>query len=259
MQRTAPDDVGSFARNLAYRLAAAGSGTLVGVYLHGSAVLDDSQAETSDVDILVVVQDRIPKDSIKVMAQILAEPVVSPGSGVEVSVVEESACRRPSPPWPYKVHVTTSKVGARTVWCKPGSGDSDLSLHYAVTRQVGWAAYGPLRTDVVGEVGRDLLAAQLAAELLWAVDHASESYAVLNTCRALRWATEGTFCSKTAGARWALTREVEPALVEKALTARRTHRKTAVGHKAGAFARQVASLLGTGRANWPWDPEPTCP
>ncbi|MGH7608454.1 MAG: nucleotidyltransferase domain-containing protein [Candidatus Dormibacteria bacterium] len=248
MQGTAPDDVASFVRNLAHRLAAAGPG-LVGVYLHGSAVLGDFEAEASDVDILVVVQDGIAESSVQVLARIVAAQVVTPGSGLEVSVVEESSCRRPSPPWPYKVHITTSSVETRTTWPEPGAGDSDLSLHYAVTRQAGWAAYGPLPTDVVGEVGRHLVAAQLAGELLWAVDHASESYAVLNTCRALRWSAEGTFCSKTAGGTWALSRDLEPALVEKALAARRTHRNTAAGPKAGAFARQVAALLQVGQAN----------
>ncbi|MGH7609622.1 MAG: nucleotidyltransferase domain-containing protein [Candidatus Dormibacteria bacterium] len=222
---------------------------LVGVYLHGSAVLGDFQPEASDVDILVVVQDRTPESSIQVLARILAERVDSPGAGVEASVVEESAARRPSLPWPYKVHITTSTAEGKALWCEPGSGDADLILHYAVTRQAGWAAYGPPPTDVVGEVERRLVAAQLAAELLWAVNHASESYAVLNTCRALRWAKEGTLCSKTAGGAWALRREVEPALVGEALAARRTHRKNAVSPVADAFARQVAALLETWQAN----------
>ncbi|EQD29694.1 nucleotidyltransferase, partial [mine drainage metagenome] len=153
------------------------------------------------------------------MVRILFEPGLCPGTGVEASVVEESAARRPSTPWPYRVHFTTSPPEPTTVWCEPGSGDSDLILHYAVTRQAGWAAYGPPATDVVGEVGRRIVAAQLAAELRWAISHASESYAVLNACRALRWAKEEMLCSKTAGGTWALSRGIEPALVGQALSA----------------------------------------
>jgi len=249
MRGAVADDVASFVRELAHRLATAGPGMLVGVYVHGSAVLGDFQSGASDVDILVVVQDRIPESSIQAMARILAEVVVWPGTGVEASVVEESAARMPSPPWPYQVHINTSTAERKTLWCKPGSGDSDLILYYALTRQAGWAAYGPPPTEVVGEVGRLLVAAQLAAELRWAINYASESYAVLNTCRALRWSTEVMLCSKTAGGTWALSRGVVPALVRQALPDRRTHRKRAVGPQASAFARQVAAMLEAGQAS----------
>jgi streptomycin 3"-adenylyltransferase len=221
---------------------------LLGVYVHGSAVLGDFQPGASDVDILVVARDRSPDSSIEAMARILAELDACPGTGVEASVVEESAARRPSPPWPYQVHVNTCTPERRTAWCEPGSGDPDLILHYALTRQAGWAVYGPPPADVVGEVGRRLIAAQLAAELRWAVNHASESYAVLNTCRAIRWATEGVLCSKTAGGTWALSRGVEPALVRQAVAARRTHHNKAGGPNAGVFATRVAARLETGQA-----------
>jgi streptomycin 3"-adenylyltransferase len=249
VQGAVPGDVETFVRDLSHRLAAAGPEMLVGVYVHGSAVLGDFQPDASDVDILVVVQDRIPPSSIQAMTRILSELGLGPGTGVEVSIVEESAARRPSPPWPYRVHITTSPAERKTVWCEPGYGDSDLILHYAVTRQAGWAAYGPPSTDVVGEVGRRTLAAQLAAELRWAVDYSSESYAVLNTCRALRWAKEVMLCSKTAGGIWALSNGVEPALVRQALADRRTRRKRAPGLPASAFARRVAAMLEAGQAS----------
>jgi len=249
MQGAVPDEVESSVRELAHRLATAGPGMLVGVYVPGSAVLGDFQSVASDVDILVVVQDRIPRSSIQAMARILAEVIVWPGTGVEASVVEESAARRPSPPWPYQVHVNTSTAERKTRWCAPGTGDSDLILHYAITRQAGWAVYGPPPTEVVGEVGSRLVAVQLAAELRWAINCASESYAVLNACRALRWSTEVMLCSKTAGGTWALSRGVEPALVRQALADRRTHCNRAVSPRASAFARQVAAMLEAGQAN----------
>lgn len=170
MQGAVPDDVESFVRDLTHQLAAAGPDTLVGVYVHGSAVFGDFQRDGSDVDILVVVHDGTPSSSIQAMARILSELTVGPGTGVEVSILEESAAQRPSPPWPYRVHVSTSPPERKTVWCEPGRGDSDLILHYAATRQAGWAADGPPSTEVVGEIGPRTLAAQLAAELRWAVD-----------------------------------------------------------------------------------------
>jgi predicted nucleotidyltransferase len=243
VQGAVPGEVESFVRDLTHQLAAAGPEMLVGVYVHGSAVLGDFQLDASDVDILVVVRDGIPSRSIQAMTRTLSELSGGPGTGVEVSIVEESAARRPSPPWPYRVHITTSPPGRKTVWCEAGSGDADLILHYAITRQAGWAAYGPPSTDVVGAVGPRTLAAQLAAQLRWAVDYSTESYAVLNACRALRWTKEVMLCSKTAGGTWALSNGVEAALVQRALADRLLCRKRAVGPPARAFAMQVATML----------------
>jgi hypothetical protein len=246
VQSAVPGEVESFVRDLTHQLAAAGPEMLVGVYVHGSAVLGDFQLHASDVDLLVVVRDGIPSSSIQAMSRMLSELSVGPGTGVEVSIVEESAARSPSPPWPYRVHITTSPPERKTVWCEAGLGDSDLILHYAATRQAGWAAYGPPSTDVVGEIGRRTLAKQLAAELRWAVDYSTESYAVLNACRALRWSKELTLCSKTTGGTWALSNGVEPVLVRQAVTDRRTHRKRAVSPQARAFAMQAATMLEAG-------------
>jgi predicted nucleotidyltransferase len=246
VQGAVPGDVESFVRRLTDELAAAGPEMLVGVYVHGSAVFGDFQPDGSDVDILVVVHDGIPSSSVQAMTQILSGLSVGPGTGVEVSIVEESAARRPLPPWPYRVHITTSPPERKTVWCEPGRGDSDLILHYAATRQAGWAAYGPPSTDLVGEIGRRTLAAQLAAELRWAVDYSNESYAVLNTCRALVWAKEAMLCSKKAGGTWAVSNGVEPALVRQAVADRLTRRKRAVGPEARAFAMRVATMLEAG-------------
>ena len=44
--------------------------------------------------------------------------------------------------------------------------------------------------------------------------------AVLNACRALRWARTGEWSSKPAAGRWALERELDPAMVRAALAAR---------------------------------------
>lgn len=246
MQCGVPGDVGLFVRYLTKRLLAAVPEMLVGVYVHGSAVLGDFQPNSSDVDILVVVQDDVPRSSIQTMVELLSTISGCPGTGIEVSIVDESAARRPSPPWPYRVHITTSPDERKTVWCKPGFGDGDLILHYAVARQSGWAAYGASSAVVVGEIGRPALARQLAAELRWAAEYSTESYVVLNTCRALRWTRELMLSSKTAGGMWALANGIEPALVRQAVTGRRTQRTRKVSRLAKAFAIRVATVLEAG-------------
>jgi Nucleotidyltransferase domain/Aminoglycoside adenylyltransferase, C-terminal domain len=213
--------VREFTRELADAIAHVAADRVAGVYLHGSAVLGDWNAPTSDVDVLVVVEDGLPPDVAGRVATVLASAGDCPGVGLEASVVETGAAADPAAPWPFVVHVTTAPHDRKTVWGPPGGGDDDLILHYAVTREHGWAALGPDPRNVVGAVPKSVVVRQLAAELRWAVDQASASYGVLNACRALRYRDEQVLCSKTDGGNWALDRRIRPAFVQGALDARR--------------------------------------
>ena len=243
MPEVVPDETRRFTRDLARRLSAALAVPLVGVYLHGSAVLGDFQPAASDVDVLVVVRDRTSRRDAQQVAGLLASADHCPGIGLEATVVEKSAARTPTAPWPYRVHVTTDRRDPKTVWCGPDGGDSDLILHYAVTRESGWSAHGPLPAEAFGPIARDVVRRQLAAELRWAAGNADESYTVLNACRALRYCTEGLLYSKTAGGIWALEQGVEPELVGSSLTARESGHILKASPKAASFALGVADTL----------------
>ena len=163
-------------------------------------------------------------------------PITAQELRLEATVVEASAARTPAAPWPYRVHVTTDRCDPKTVWCGPGGGDSDLILHYAVTRESGWAAQGPLPAEAFGPTARGVVRRHLAAELRWAAGNAGESYTVLNACRALRYRAEGVLCSKTAGGIWALEQGFEPELVQSSLTARESGQHLKASPKAASFA-----------------------
>ena len=244
MPDVVPDEAAKrFARDLADELVAAAPGRLVGVYLHGSAVLGDFQPASSDLDLLIVVRDRTSRGVVSQIADRLTAPAGCPGVGLEATVVDESPARTSASPWSYRVHVTTAPLDRKTVWCEAGGGDSDLILHYAVVRAAGWAAYGPPPADVVGPIEPRVVGRQLAAELRWAVDHASESYIVLNACRALRFSAEGLLCSKASGGTWALEQGIEPELIGRALRARRDDHDASPGRDAVSFASGVAAGL----------------
>lgn len=212
--------VREFARELAVAVEAAADDGLLGVYLHGSAVLGDWSASSSDVDVLVVVEDGVSTIAAEHLAAALSAARSCPGTGLEASVVEAGAASEPRAPWPFVVHATTTRDDRRVVWGTSAGGDSDLILHYAVAREFGWSAYGPDARSVVGAIPERIIAGQLAEELRWAVDHAGVSYAVLNACRALRYRDERTLGSKTDAGHWARARGIRPALVQEALDAR---------------------------------------
>ena len=210
-----------FTRELAGELTnVVASGVVVGVYLHGSAVLGDWNAPASDVDVLIVVADGVSPGDAELLAGVLTSDRACPGVGLEASVVEASAAAVPAAPWPFVVHATTAPHDRKTVWETSDGGDDDLILHYAVAREHAWVAYGPGPQSVFGPIDERTILGQLAAELRWAVEHAGVSYTVLNACRALRYRDERVMCSKTDGGNWALARDIQPALVRRALDAR---------------------------------------
>lgn len=208
------------ARDVAKDLMAAGRDALVGIYVHGSAVLGDFVPDRSDLDMLAVVNDDTPDRLVDVLGTVLRRARPMPATGLEVSVVDLFAARHPSSPWPFRLHVTTDPRDQKTVSGVGHPGDTDLVLHYLATRAFGWAASGPNPQEVFGPVPNDVVVAQLAAELRWAAHGAPVSYAILNSCRALRFVHDGTICSKTDGGLWALERNIRPTLVRAALDAR---------------------------------------
>ena len=72
--------------------------------------------------------------------------------------------------------------------------------------------------------------AQVADELAWAAEHNPSEYAVLNACRAWRYAVDGALVSKVDGGRWAETRLDEPerTLVRDALALQSGEETTAL-------------------------------
>jgi predicted nucleotidyltransferase len=219
--------------------------TVVGVYLHGSAVLGDWYPGVSDIDVLVVTADDAAAATAR-LAAVLNDERDCPGVGLEVSCVEARHAGAPAAPWPFVLHVTTAPHDRKTVWGNTRAGDPDLILHYLVARGAAWAAQGPPPIGVFGVIPRDIALRQMADELQWAIEHASESYAVLNACRALRYRDEGVVCSKSDAGHWARVRNLSPSLVQRALDARQRGTHEVLRSDAAAFATGVATQLLTG-------------
>ncbi|WP_223406485.1 nucleotidyltransferase domain-containing protein [Occultella gossypii] len=125
--------------------------TVVGIYLHGSAVLGGF-GPTSDLDVLVVVRDEPDLDWDSVGSALLR--AADGGRALELSVVRSSAAAAPAPPWPFVLHVNS---GARRCVLGGDGGDPDLIAHYAVVRAAGLPLYGPGPSAVVGRIERDVL------------------------------------------------------------------------------------------------------
>jgi streptomycin 3"-adenylyltransferase len=230
-----PDEVLAYARALSGALAELRS-DLVGMYLHGSAVIGGFHPARSDVDVLAVVGRAGTAAEQRILGEAIAAVGGCPGAGLELSVIT-AATAAALGDCPYEVHVNTTGPTDAIATGADRPGDPDLVLHVAVCRQRGLAVHGPPADRVFGPVPRDRILGALAAELRWAVDHASPAYVVLNACRALRYAEEGRLCSKIDGGEWYLRRHPGDGIVAAAL---RHQRDGGPGPTAVEAARFVA-------------------
>ena len=183
-----------------------------GVYVHGSAA-SDGWNSSSDLDMLITstVPDR---DWVAIGRRLLHE--LATGPSVELSVVSAAAAAEPEPPWPFLLHV--NQATGRVV-ADGGQGDPDLVLHYLVTGHRGVAITGPAVDAAIGAVPRADVLTHLRDELTWAMEQADQRYAVLNACRALAYARDGSVLSKIGGGAWALEHGLDAAIVESAVAA----------------------------------------
>ncbi len=69
------------------------------------------------------------------------------------------------------------------------------------------------------------------------------SYAVLNACRAVRFATDGVLCSKLDGGQWMLARRIEEPAIQQALADQRQGRVRPITAEANRFVAQVLDEL----------------
>ncbi len=185
---------------------------LVGAYPHGSLLLGGYRPSRSDIDVVVVVEDPLSVDEqAAIGARLAHDALPCPAIGLELSVVTRAVAAAPSARPPFELHVTTAAQDRKVVDGHGHPGDLDLVLHFAVCHALGCPPFA--------EVPAALVLAQVSDELTWAMEHVPDEYAVLNACRALRYATDGALVSKVAGGEWASDRFSgdERALVRAAL------------------------------------------
>ena len=185
---------------------------LVGVYLHGSAVMGCFNPEKSDVDLIVVV-NRPMSDPVK---RAFLERVVDlngqgPAKGIEMSVVLREVCEPFVYPTPYELHFSAGHLAAYREdpegYIRRMQGDDkDLAAHFTIIRARGRCLYGAPIEDVFDQVPRrDYLDA-----IWYDVENAPEEiaaypmYLTLNLARVLAYRTEGKVLSKKEGGEWAL-------------------------------------------------------
>ena len=185
---------------------------LVGVYLHGSAVMGCFNPERSDLD-LIVVTERPLSDPVKraYLDMVVRYNASGPAKGIEMSVVRREVCSPFMYPTPYELHFSAGhldwyKKDPEDYIRKMHGTDRDLAAHFTILTKRGKCLYGAPIREVFAEVpGRDYL------DSLWYdIEGAAEEitkypmYLTLNLARVLAYQEEGLVLSKQEGGEWAL-------------------------------------------------------
>jgi predicted nucleotidyltransferase len=200
---------------------------IVGLYLHGSLAQGDFDLERSDIDILVVTEDKPSGEQIAALRAMHARLAAGPspwGAELEVSYIPLRSLRRHDP-----TDALHPRIG-RGEQLVMEQHDSDWVIQRHVLREHGVPVAGPSLHELIDPVNQAELR-QATAELMrswWEpmIDDPArlrqrgyQAYAVLTMCRVLYTLDSGTVVTKPVAACWALEQLDQrwSALIESAL------------------------------------------
>ena len=172
---------------------------VVAAYVIGSAATDDLAGMASDIDLLLVTEQRLAEPQLLAAGNELADFAVgAPLRGVEAVLYRGEVLAHPRHPLTYELNVNAGEEMERSVTT---SGDEAFwfLLDVAAARENARAILGPPADEVIGHVSNDDVRTALLDSLRWQRQHGKpDADAVLNICRGLLWTRTGDWLSKTA-------------------------------------------------------------
>lgn len=198
----------------------------VGLYAHGSWVLDALNPERSDIDLIHVRRSPLTASErvVHLTFWLNRSREVAPG-GVELHVMTEGALRDRRGPTAYDLHfserhrqkaIDALETGRWTAPFTPGR-DDELLGYVTLIREAGRRLIGPPAEALFRPVPRKLVVEMFRQETASAREalfrresgggwRPMAEYVILNACRTLCLVQEGRFTSKVEGGIWALDR-----------------------------------------------------
>lgn len=206
------DVLKSITENLVKRSQDILGDNLVGIYLHGSAVMGCFHPQQSDIDLLVVIRSELSvEEKLRYMDMVVELNAFAPQKGIELSIVRRSVCRPFVYPTPFELHFSVAhlewyKRNPQEYVLKMHGTDKDLAAHIMIIYHRGRCLYGEDIHAVFDEVGGEAY-----FDSIWTdIEHAKEEivenpiYIILNLCRVLAYKQESLILSKQEGGKWGL-------------------------------------------------------
>lgn len=185
---------------------------LVGIYIHGSIALNCFNPEESDVDFIVVVNDRLDNEVQNNLINILLEMKdIAPKKGFEMSVVLRKYCLDFEYPTPYELHFSNDWENKYfnmpdSVCNQDFKIDPDLAAHFTIIRCCGQVLCGMPINEVFGEVKKEYYIDSIHRDIANAKEEILNNpcYMILNLCRVLAYLKDDKILSKEQGGLWGL-------------------------------------------------------
>lgn len=212
---TCDADIQRFVQKLLNRLIRVLNCQLTGIYLHGSLAMGRYYRPKSDIDLIVVVKEKLTSHLAEKVSRAIAEEAgYRPVTGnVELSVITAETAEFIPIPSPYEVHYSTEwhdKILNGQVDYTAVRIDPDLPSHLTYVIQRGICLYGQPIKETFGNVSWEHFICAVQDDLEWILEdeHILETpyYSVLNICRVFQLYSENMqfVHSKDEGGEWGL-------------------------------------------------------
>jgi hypothetical protein len=214
--------VDEYHRELVARVRALLGNELIGVYAGGSFALGDFDLHLSDLDVAAVGAAHVDRSTKQTIVEALRhESLPCPARGLEFVLYAEPVLRTATTEPGFELNLNSGARMTFRVDHEPGAERHWFAIDRSILAARGKPLFGPAASELFPPVPRGALLDVVADAVRWHRDlQVLGSDAVLNACRALRFAADGIWSSKIVAGRWALERNEEPRLVAEALAAR---------------------------------------
>ena len=184
---------------------------LVGIYLHGSAVMGCYNPAKSDLDFIVVVKEPM-KDADKrsFMDMVVELNSKGPAKGIEMSIVRQCDCMPFSYPTPFELHFSVAHLDwyrndPEDYISKMKGEDKDLAAHFTIINHRGKCLNGALIKETFADVPVEDYIDSIWNDIADAEDEIMDNpmYIILNLTRVLAYLKDGLVLSKKEGGEWA--------------------------------------------------------
>lgn len=131
---------------------------LVGIYLHGSSVMGCFNPEKSDIDLIIVVDDKMSDATKKAyMDMVVKLNSYAPAKGIEMSIVRKEVCDPFVYPTPFELHFSAMHLkwyedNPEDYILKMNGTDKDLAAHFTIIGKRGKCLFGLPIEDVFAVV-----------------------------------------------------------------------------------------------------------
>ena len=175
------------------------------------------------MDVAAVVRSRPRRESKEAIVDAIRhESLRCPARGLEFVLYRLAIVQGLSTAAGFELNLNTGAgMAFRAEFVANGNEAHWFPIDRSVLRECGIALFGPPATDVFAPLPQRLLVPVVLESVRWhSIGRTRGDDAVLNACRAWRYASEGVWSSKPAAGVWALDHLEAPHLVAAALEAR---------------------------------------